>query len=151
MRWTESIYVDRPVDVVFGAVLDQNILMQWSAWPEATGYSCSVDGDGRSVGSSIVFVNTDGVEQGRQWITGVEGRVVRNKLRNQGPRGTFTEPTVDFRVEPEAAGSRVFLDFDITPPVPRPMRPLANLYLKRKVRPLHIEDLRRLKSLVESG
>ncbi len=149
MRWTESVYIERPVDVVFDAVLDQNVLMQWSAWPEATGYTCKVDGDGRSVGSSIVFVNADGAEQGRQWITGVDGHVVRNRLRNRVSKNRYTEPTVDFRVEPEGSGTRVFLDFDITPPVPRPMRPLANRYLTRKVRPLHVEDLRRLKALVE--
>lgn len=150
MRWTESIHIDKPVDTVFNAVLDQNVLMQWSAWPEATGYSCRVDGDGRSVGSEIVFVGKDGSEQGRQRISAIDGRVVKNALWSNGPRGRKVEPTVDFRVEPDGAGTRVFLDFEVTPPVPRPLRPIANRYIKHTVQPLHVEDLRRLKALVES-
>jgi hypothetical protein len=61
------------------------------------------------------------------------------------------EPNVDFRVEPQGDGCLVHLDFDVTPPVPRPLHPIANRYLTRSIRPLHVEDLRRLKELVESG
>jgi carbon monoxide dehydrogenase subunit G len=151
MRWRESIHVDQPPDTVLEAIRDQHVLMQWSAWPEATGYTCAVDGDGRSVGSEIVFRSSDGVEQGRQRITAVEENAVRNTMRNRGPRGTWVEPTVDFRVEPEGNGSLVHLDFEVTPPVPRLLRPVANRYLTRRIRPLHVEDLRRLKALTESG
>jgi hypothetical protein len=65
MEWTESIDVDRPVEQVHAAIADENELMLWSAWPQATGFRCAVDGDGRSIGSSIVFRSPDGVEQGR--------------------------------------------------------------------------------------
>lgn len=125
---------------------DQNVLMEWSAWPEATGYTCAIEGDGRSLGSEIVFRNADGIEQGRQRIVavGVTG------VRNRGPRGRWIEPRVDFRVEPEGQGSRVHLDFEVEPPVPRVLRPLANRFLTRSFRPLHVEDLERLKALVET-
>ncbi len=66
MHWTESIDVDRPVPEVRAAIADEHELMQWSAWPEATGYTCSVDGDGISPGSEIVFRDRSGVVQGRQ-------------------------------------------------------------------------------------
>jgi carbon monoxide dehydrogenase subunit G len=151
MRWSESIYVDQPPDKVLEAIRDQYVLMQWSAWPEATGYTCAVEGDGRSVGSEIVFRSSDGVEQGRQRITAVDEKAVRNKMRNRGPRGTWVEPSVDFRVEPEGHGSMVHLDFEVIPPVPRLLHPFANRYLTRTIRPLHVEDLRRLKALTESG
>ena len=36
-------------------MLDQHTVIEWSAWPEATGYPCAVSGDGRSVGSEIVL------------------------------------------------------------------------------------------------
>ena len=151
MRWTESIHVGQTPEKVFEAIRDQHVLMQWSAWPEATGYTCTVEGDGRSVGSEIVFRSSDGVEQGRQRITAVEHDIVRNKMRNRGPRGTWVEPTVDFRVEPDGTGSVVHLDFEVTPPVPKILQPVANQYLTRTIRPLHVEDLRRLKALTESA
>jgi carbon monoxide dehydrogenase subunit G len=151
MDWTESIYIEQAPERVLEAIRDQHVLMQWSAWPEATGYTCAVEGDGRSVGSQIVFRDSHGVEQGRQRITAVEDNAVRNKMRNRGPRGTWVEPTVDFRVEPRGQGSLVHLDFEVTPPVPRFLHPVANRYLSRSIRPLHVEDLRRLKALAESG
>jgi uncharacterized protein YndB with AHSA1/START domain len=151
MRWTESVFVAQTPEKVFEAIRDQNVLMQWSAWPEATGYTCAVEGDGRAVGSEIVFRSSDGIEQGRQRMTAVEPGIVRNTMRNRGPGGTWVEPNVDFRVEPQGGGCLVHLDFDVTPPVPRFLHPIANRYLTRSIRPLHVEDLRRLKELVESG
>jgi carbon monoxide dehydrogenase subunit G len=151
MEWTESIFVSARTDAVFEAVRDQHVLMKWSAWPEATGYTCAVEGDGRSVGSQIVFRSADGVEQGRQRLVAVADGVVRNRMRNRGPRGRWVEPSVDFRVEPEGEGSRVHLDFAVEPPVPRVLRPLAERYLTRSIRPLHVADLVRLKALVETG
>lgn len=150
MRWTESVFVAQTPEAVLEAIRDQHVLMRWSAWPEATGYTCSVEGDGRSVGSEIVFRSADGVEQGRQRMIATEGTVVRNALRNRGPRGRWVEPTVDFRVEAENDGCRVHLDFEVQPPVPTLLRPLANRYLTRSIRPLHVKDLRRLKALVET-
>lgn len=64
MQWTESIDVDRAAADVLSAIADENVLMRWSAWPQATGYTCAVDGDGTSVGSQIVFTDRRGVEQG---------------------------------------------------------------------------------------
>jgi carbon monoxide dehydrogenase subunit G len=151
VRWTESIFIEQTPERVLDAIRDQNVLMRWSAWPEATGYTCAVEGDGRSVGSEIVFRSADGTVQGRQRITAIESSAVRNTMRNRGPRGTWVEPTVDFRVEAQGAGTMVHLDFDVTPPVPRLLHPVANRYLARSIRPLHVEDLRRLKALVETS
>lgn len=71
MKWTESIDVDAPLKQVQRAVADEHQLMHWSAWPAATGYTCSVDGDGTTVGSEIVFRDPAGTEQGRQRLTAV--------------------------------------------------------------------------------
>ena len=150
IAWTESIEVGQPADKVLSAVLDQHTLMRWSAWPQATGYSCAVDGDGTSPGSSIVFTSPAGEEMGRQTIVGIGDFTVSNRLRNRGPGGKVIEPEVDFRVESVGAHrSRVLLDFRVTPPVPGPLQPLARLYLNRKIRPLHRDDLRNLKALLE--
>lgn len=49
MQWTETITIETPRDSVYQAVRDQHTLMQWSAWPEATGFTCRVDGDGMNL------------------------------------------------------------------------------------------------------
>ena len=72
MEWSESIVVDRPLTRVQAAIVDEHRLLAWSAWPEATGYTCAVEGDGRSIGSAIVFRDRAGVEQGRQLLTRIE-------------------------------------------------------------------------------
>ncbi len=151
MRWSESIQIAGSPDAVFEAMLDQHKVMKWSAWPDATGYRCAVSGDGRSVGSEITFTDPSGKHMGRQRITEVGKTVVRNKMRNRGPGGRWVEPSVDFRVEPDGEGTRAYLDFEVNPPVPKLLRPLAHRYLKKSIRPVHVEDLRRQKLFVEGS
>lgn len=152
MKWTESITIEAPQDVVYRAVRDQHILMQWSAWPEATGYSCRVEGDGLNPGSQIVFTDPEGVEQGRQTLVSADPGVIHNTMRNRGPRGRWVTPNVDFRIDPVTpTRTRVSLDFDVEPPVSRVMRSLANTWLQRSIRPLHVKDLQQLKHLVETA
>lgn len=151
MRWTEHIMIDRPKDVVYAAIADEHQLMLWSAWPAATGFTCKVDGDGTSLGSEIVFTDRKGVEQGRQRLAATEpGQVVTYRLTNRGPRGRTMHPQVVFRLDPVAPTStRVHLDFQADIPLPAPLRQLASAVVGRRVRKLHIEDLRLLKSHVE--
>lgn len=152
MQWTESIDVAAPLAQVQDAVADQHRLMAWSAWQEATGYTCTVDGDGRSVGSAIVFRDSRGVEQGRQTLTRVSPERVEHRLLNRGPGGRDIRPEVDFRLEAlDARRTRVHLDFRATPPLPPVLRQLVELVMARKVRALHVKDLQQLKQHVESG
>jgi hypothetical protein len=152
MEWTESIVVDRPVDQVQAAIVDEHQLMAWSAWPKATGFSCTVDGDGRSIGSAIVFRDRAGVEQGRQRLTRVEAERVEYGLRNKGPRGRDMTPEVDFRLDAlDESHTRVHLDFRAAAPLPPGVRQIAELLLGRRVRRLHVEDLELLKAHVENG
>jgi Polyketide cyclase / dehydrase and lipid transport len=151
VEWTENIVVDRPLAVVQAAIADEHRLMTWSAWPRATGYSCSVDGDGRSIGSAIVFRDRAGVEQGRQCLTRVEPDRVEYRLRNKGPRGRDMTPEVDFRLEAlDDSHTRVHLDFRATAPLPPGVRQVVEQLLGRRVRRLHVEDLELLKAHVES-
>lgn len=150
MRWTESIDVDRPVPQVAAAIADEHELMRWSAWPEATGYTCSVDGDGTSPGSEIVFRDRSGVVQGRQRLLRATADRVEYRLRNRVPGGREMTPEVDFRIEDLGGGrSRVHLDFRATPPVPAPLRRLVEPLVARRVRALHVRDLEQLKAHVE--
>ena len=150
MQWTESIDVDRPVPEVRAAIADEHELMQWSAWPEATGYACAVDGDGRSPGSEIVFRDRSGTVQGRQRLLRATGDRVEYRLRNRVPGGREMTPEVDFRIEDLGGGrSRVHLDFRATPPVPALLRRLVEPLVARRVRALHVRDLEQLKAHVE--
>lgn len=151
MNWTESIVVDRPLDEVQAAIADEHALMAWSAWPEATGFTCAVDGDGRSPGSAIVFRDGKGVEQGRQRLVSAGPRRVEYRLHNRGPFGRPMTPEVDYRLEPVDAGrTRVHLDFRATVPLPPGPRHLVELLLGRRVRRLHVVDLQQLKEHVEN-
>jgi Polyketide cyclase / dehydrase and lipid transport len=151
MEWTESIVIDRPLAQVQAAIADEHQLMAWSAWPKATGYSCAVDGDGRSIGSTIVFRDRAGVEQGRQRLTRIETDRVEYRLRNKGPRGREMTPEVDFRLEAlDDSRTHVHLDFRATAPLPPGVRQIAELLLGRRVRRLHVEDLELLKAHVEN-
>jgi hypothetical protein len=150
MKWTESIVVDRPLPQVRDAIADENELMAWSAWPEATGYTCAIDGDGRSLGSVIVFRDRSGREQGRQQLSLVAPERVEYRLRNRGPRGRDITPEIDFRLDDlDGIRTRVHLDFRATVPLPLGARQLAELVLGRRVRRLHVKDLQQLKAHVE--
>jgi hypothetical protein len=146
------VVIDRPRPEVLAAIADEHQLMQWSAWPRATGYSCAVDGDGVSPGSAIVFTDARGREQGRQVLVSVASDRVEYRLRNRGPGGRPMTPEVDFRLEAAGAGrTRVLLDFRATPPLPAGLRLLAELAVRGRVRRLHVEDLRLLKQHVEQN
>ncbi len=150
MHWTEGINVDRPVPEVRAAVADEHEPMRWSAWPEATGDTCSVDGDGRSPGSGIVFRDASGTVQGRRRLLRATDDRVEYRLRDRVPGGREMTPEVDFRVEDLGGGrSRVHLDFRATPPVPALLRRLVEPLVARRVRTLHVRDLEQLEAHVE--
>jgi hypothetical protein len=132
VEWTESIVVDRPLKQVQAAIADEHELMAWSAWPNATGYTCAVDGDGRSLDSAIVFRDRSGTEQGRQRLTLVEPDRVEYRLRNRGPLGRDLTPEVDFRLDAlDASHTWVHLDFRTSAPLPPGALHLLELMLGR--------------------
>ncbi len=60
-------------------------------------------------------------------------------------------PEVDFRLEHlDAATTRVHLDFRAALPLPPGLRHVAELLLGRRVRRLHVLDLRQLKDHLET-
>lgn len=152
MRWTETIVIVASPERVFEALLDQHHVMGWSAWPEATGFECGVEGDGRSPGSEIVFRDKKGVVQGRQRIVDVDGLQVTNRLENRGPLGTTITPRVDFVATPLGdERTRAALDFEAEVPLPFGVRHLVQAAMSRWARKLHVKDLEQLKTYVESG
>jgi hypothetical protein len=156
MRWTETVIIDAPADVVRTAVRDQRQVMAWSAWPEATGYTCSVEGDATSVGSQIVFRDRTGTVQGRQRIVEVthdgDTHTVAYDLDNRGPFGRTLRPRVDFRTTAVEGGrTEVALDFAVDIPFPPPLRQVVGVGMRRWVRGLHRRDLDQLKAHIEAA
>ena len=152
MKWTETIEIAAPAERVFEAQLDQEHVMGWSAWPDATGFVCGVEGDGRSAGSEIVFRNKKGEVQGRQRIVDVDGLRVTNRLEKKGPFGTTITPRVDFVATPLGDDrTRAALDFEAEVPLPIGLRHLVQAVMSRWARKLHEKDLEQLKTYVESG
>lgn len=156
MQWTETVIIDAPVDIVRAAVRDQRHVMAWSAWPEATGFTCVVEGDAMSVGSQIVFRDRSGTVQGRQRIVDVTDdgatRTVVNELENRGPFGRTMRPRVDFRTTAlDDHRTEVALDFAADIPFPRPLRQLIGVGMRRWARGLHRKDLDQLRTYVETA
>ncbi|MEM9463881.1 MAG: SRPBCC family protein [Actinomycetota bacterium] len=152
MKWTESIEISAAAANVFEAQLDQEHVMGWSAWPEATGFVCAVEGDGRSPGSEIVFRNRKGVVQGRQRIVDIGPTRVTNRLENKGPFGTTITPRVDFVATPVGERlTRADLEFEAEVPLPFGIRHAVQAVMARWARRLHVKDLEQLKDYVESG
>lgn len=152
MKWSESITIDRPVGEVRRAVADEHELLRWSAWPEATGYTCAIEGDGRSIGSTIVFTDRRGTVQGRQVLHAVDGHTVEYRLRNRGPGGREMTPHVLYRFDDlDGARTRVHLDFEAVAPLPPGLRHLVEAVMGRRVRRLHVKDLQQLKGHLENS
>lgn len=150
VRWTESVVIEGPIARVRQAVADENELLQWSAWPEATGYTCRIEGDGRSVGSAIVFSDAEGTVQGRQVLQSVDENAVDYRMRNRGPGGRDMTPHVRYLLDDIDGGrTRVRLDFDATAPLPPGVRHVVEAFMGRRVRRLHVKDLAQLKAHVE--
>jgi uncharacterized protein YndB with AHSA1/START domain len=150
MQWSEEMLVERPVPIVHRAIADEHQLMQWSAWPAATGFTCAVDGDGTSLGSAIVFQNRDGVVQGRQTLTSVEPDRVEYRLRNRGPGGRDIVAEVDFVLAEHEEGTLVRLDFRAEVPLPPGPRQIVEAVMRRRIRALHVQDLEQLRTHVEA-
>ncbi|OAN32492.1 SRPBCC family protein [Mycolicibacterium iranicum] len=152
MKWSERITISRPLPEVKQAIVDAEELLAWSAWPEATGYSCRIDGDGRSVGSQIVFTDPHGVVQGRQVLETVRDDVVDFRLHNRGPGGREMHPHLRFRlVDLDGSHTQVHLDFEAEAPLPFGARHVVEAIMGRRVRALHVKDLEQLKAHVENG
>ena len=115
---------------------------------QKTSRTLNVDAGGTTLGSVIVFRDDAGVDQGRQRLSSVSQNRVEYRLRNRGPGGREMTPEVDFRIEVSSPNrTRAHLDFRNR--VPLPPRQNAERVIGRKVRALHVEDLRLLKAHVE--
>lgn len=149
VQYVEQINVDASRERVYDAIRQQAQLMQWSAWPEATGSTCSVEGDDGEVGAKTVFFNK-GKRFGHQEIIALEvNQRVSMTLVDSGPLKHI--PYLDFELESITKNkTRVVLKFKNT--YRRPFQVPARLFgIVRWVRKLHLKDLDGLKIYVEKN
>lgn len=145
IRYVERVRVDAPRHEVFGAILRQEELMAWSAWPEATNSDCRVEGEDGVVGTKLVFL-TKGKPAGSQTVTNiVENESVTLELEDSSPFGQ--QPTVEFLLE-DGDGTDVTLRFVNT--VRRPFHLVVKgVGIAAWTRELHRKDLQGLKAYAE--
>ncbi|MEO0531370.1 MAG: SRPBCC family protein [Planctomycetota bacterium] len=145
IRYSERVRVNAPREVVFEAILSQEELMAWSAWPEATGSDCRVEGEDGIVGTKLVYL-TNGKPAGSQTVTDVaENGSVTLELEDPSPFGQ--KPTVKFLVE-EGDGTEVTLQFVNV--VRRPFHLVVKgVGIAAWTRELHRKDLQGLKAYAE--
>ena len=121
--------------------------MQWSAWPEATGSTCSVENTDGSIGARTVFFN-EGKRFGHQEIIDLTpNQKVSLTLVNSGPLKHL--PYLDFNLcALSTTQTEVTLDFANTYQKPFQV-PAKLLGIVKWTRALQIKDLEGLKAYSE--
>ncbi len=147
VEYSEKIVVNAPVEQVYNNIRWQDRLMAWSAWPEATGSTCSVENADGAVGARTVFFD-EGKRFGHQEIIGLEpNQKVSMTLVDSGPLKHTPYLDFDLRSLPNQQ-TEVTLHFDNT--YDRPFHVPAKLFgIVKWVRELQIKDLEGLKAYSE--
>ncbi|MEM7771257.1 MAG: SRPBCC domain-containing protein [Cyanobacteria bacterium P01_A01_bin.37] len=148
VQYSEEIVVNAPIDQVYDNIRWQEKLMQWSAWPEATGATCSVENTDGGIGARTVFFN-EGKRFGHQEIIGLKPNAkVSMTLVDDGP--LKHTPYLDFDLSALSdTQTEVTLRFNNT--YHRPFHVPAKLFgVVKWVRDLQIKDLEGLKMYSES-
>ncbi|MEL6604065.1 MAG: SRPBCC domain-containing protein [Cyanobacteria bacterium J06614_10] len=147
IRYSEKIVVDAPIQQVYDNIRLQERLMQWSAWPEATGSTCSLENADGSVGARTVFFNK-GKRFGHQEIIDLApNKKVSMTLVDSGP--LKHTPYLDFELRALTdTQTEVTLRFNNT--YHRPFQVPAKLFgIIDWTRKLQIKDLEGLKRYSE--
>ena len=147
VRYSEKIVVDAPLKQVYDNIRWQEKLMQWSAWPEATGSTCSVENSDGSVGARTVFFNK-GKRFGHQEIIGLKPNTkVSMTLVDDGP--LKHTPYLDFDLR-ALSDTRTEVTLHFINTYYRPFHVPAKLFgIVKWVRHLQIKDLEGLKTYSE--
>lgn len=143
VQYSEKIVVNAPVEQVYDNIRWQERLMQWSAWPEATGSTCSVENTDGSVGARTVFFNEEKRFGHQEIIDLTPNQKVSLTLVNSGPLKHL--PYLDFNLcALSETQTEVTLNFVNTYQKPFQV-PAKLLGIVKWTRALQIKDLEGLK------
>lgn len=154
VRYTETLTIDAPARVLYDNTRLQTRLMQWSAWPGATGSTCALENTDGDVGARTVFFSK-GQRFGHQEVTRLvdapaadpeAALAVELAIVSKGPP---QKPVlvVDF-VPVSATRTRVSLHFTNT--LARPFHVVLRAAgMVRWTRRMHVKDLQGLKRYSE--
>ncbi|MEM6432307.1 MAG: SRPBCC domain-containing protein [Cyanobacteria bacterium P01_D01_bin.115] len=147
VRYSERIIVDAPIEQVYDNIRLQEDLMQWSAWPEATGSTCSLENIDGTVGARTVFFSQD-KRFGHQEIIDLEPHnKVSMTLVNDGP--LKHTPYLDFDLR-TISDSQTEVTLQFVNTYQRPFQvPAKLLGIVKWTRELQIKDLEGLKTYSE--
>jgi hypothetical protein len=147
VRYSEKIAVDAPIGQTYDNIRFQKRLMEWSAWPEATGATCSLENTDGEIGARTVFFN-QGKRFGYQEIIDLKpNQKVSMTLVNSGP--LKHTPYLDFDLHPISENqTEVRLNFVNTYDKPFQV-PAKLLGIVKWTRTLQIKDLEGLKKYSE--
>ena len=147
VRYSEQIIVNAPIKQVYDNIRLQADLMQWSAWPEATGSTCSVENIDGTVGARTVFFSK-GKRFGHQEIIDLEpNHKVSMTLVNDGP--LKHTPYLDFDLR-TISDSQTEVTLQFVNTYQRPFQvPAKLLGIVKWTRELQIKDLEGLKTYSE--
>ncbi len=147
VRYSEKIVINAPIREVYDNIRLQERLMLWSAWPEATGSTCSLENIDGNVGARTVFFN-QGKRFGHQEILALEpNQKVALTLVNSGP--LQHTPYLDFDLHSTSENqTEVTLNFVNTYQKPFHV-PAKLLGIIKWTRALQIKDLEGLKKYSE--
>jgi uncharacterized protein YndB with AHSA1/START domain len=147
VRYSEKIIVNAPIEEVYDNIRLQERLMLWSAWPEATGSTCSLENTDGNIGARTVFFNK-GERFGHQEIIDLKpNQKVSLTLVNSGP--LKHTPYLDFDLRAlSKTQTEVTLNFANTYQKPFQV-PAKLLGIVKWTRALQIKDLEGLKTYSE--
>ncbi len=146
VRYTETLVIEAPAQLLYDNTRFQARLMEWSAWPSETGSTCTCESTDGQVGARTVFISK-GKRFGHQEVTRlVDGQSVELALVSKGPP---QKPLLRFDFIPLAdSRTEVRLSFDNT--LARPFNVILRLAgIVRWTRSMHVKDLQGLKRYSE--
>lgn len=146
VSYTEEISINAPVAQVYDDIRLQEHLMRWSAWPQETKSTCTVEGPDGQIGAKTAFF-TKGKRVGYQEVVSLKkDQEVALVLFGPGPphrpRLTFELRAID------ANQTKVKMHF--VNELPRPFNAIWRFAgLTKWTRGMHLKDLKGLKAFAE--
>ncbi|MEO1746189.1 MAG: SRPBCC family protein [Pseudomonadota bacterium] len=146
VAYTETITVNAPVADVYDDIRLQEHLMRWSAWPQETKSTCTVEGEDGTVGAKTAFF-TKGKRVGYQEVVALkENKEVALTLVGPGPPH---KPRLTFELTP-IGPEQTRVDAHFVNELTRPFNIIWKFAgLSNWTRKMHVKDLQGLKAFSE--